>query len=169
MFPPVDNSNIRFNYGLRSWYWALICYLHNPKIFFLEIPQGPLGISIGNIRSAQKAFRVPQSSVFCHFPCFVEISPKNGICSQNRIFWPIFKCHTILESYRQHGRRATLQVKIRGLNKELLAIQEKNLTFYTGCPIALGPLCFFAILSDSTIPKYKNLVIGKKFRKFAIR
>ena len=99
--------------------WALICYLHNPKKFFLEIPQGPLGISIGNIRSAQKAFRVPQSSVFCHFPCFVEISPKNGICSQNRIFWPIFKCHTILESYRQHGCRATLQVKIRDLNQEL--------------------------------------------------
>ena len=100
-------------------HWALICYLHNPKIFFLEIPQGPLGISIGNIQSAQKAFRVPQSSVFCHFPCFSEISPKNGICSQSRIFWPIFKCHTILESYRQHGRRAILQVKIRGLNKEL--------------------------------------------------
>ena len=91
---------------------ALICYLHNPKIFFLEIPQGPLGISIGNIRSAQKAFRVPQSSVFCHFPCFVEISPKNGICSQNRIFWPIFKCHTILESYQQHGCRGVLQEKI---------------------------------------------------------
>ena len=79
---------------LELWWWwlllhnssailyrALICYLHNPKIFFLEIPQGPLGISIGNIRSAQKAFRVPQSSVFCHFPCFIEISPKNGICS----------------------------------------------------------------------------------------
>ena len=98
---------------------ALICYLHNPKFFFLEIPRGPLGISIGNIQSAQKAFRVPQSSVFCHFQCFIEISPKNGICSQSRIFWPIFKCHTILESYRQHGRRATLQVKIRGLNKEL--------------------------------------------------
>ena len=70
-----------------------------PNFFFLEIPQGPLGISIGNIQSAQKAFRVPQSSVFCHFPCFIEISPKNGICSQSRIFWPIFKCHTILESY----------------------------------------------------------------------
>ena len=111
-------------------YWALICYLHNPKFFFLEIPQGPLGISIGNIQSAQKAFRVPQSSVFCHFQCFIEISQKIGICSESRIFWPIFKCHTILESYRQHGRRATLQVKIRGLNKELLAIQEKNLTFY---------------------------------------
>ena len=99
--------------------WALICYLHNPEKIFLEIPQGPLGISIGNIQSAQKAFRVPQSSVFCHFQCFIEISPKIGICSQSRIFWPIFKCHTILESYRQHGRRATLQVKIRGLNKEL--------------------------------------------------
>ena len=116
------------------WGWwhpgALICYLHNPKNFFLEIPQGPLGISIGNIQSAQKAFRVPQSSVFCHFQCFIEISQKIGICSESRIFWPIFKCHTILESYRQHGRRATLQVKIRGLYKELWAIQEKNLTFY---------------------------------------
>ena len=38
-----------------------------PNFFFLEIPQGPLGISIGNIRSAQKAFRVPQSSVFLSF------------------------------------------------------------------------------------------------------
>ena len=119
----VNNSAKRGNYILQilpwGFQWALIYYLHNPKFFFLEIPQGPLGISIGNIRSAQKAFRVPQSSVFCHFPCFIEISPKIGICSQSRIFWPIFKCHTILESYRQHGRRATLQVKIRGLNKEL--------------------------------------------------
>ena len=105
--------------------------MHNPNFFFLEIPQGPLGISIGNIQSAQKAFRVPQSSVFCHFQCFIEISQKIGICSESRIFWPIFKCHTILESYRQHGRRATLQVKIRGLYKELWAIQEKNLTFYS--------------------------------------
>ena len=105
--------------------------MHNPKIFFLEIPQGPLGISIGNIRSAQNAFRVPQSSVFCHFPCFIEVSPKIRICSQNCIFWQIFKCHIILESYRQHSRRASLQVKIRGLYKELWAIQEKNLTFYS--------------------------------------
>ena len=115
VLPSFGSSNLQVTSLLR----ALICYLHNPKFFFIEIPQGPLGISIGTIRSAQKAFRVPQSSVFCHFPCFVEISPKNGICSQNCIFWPIFKCHTILESYRQHGRRATLQVKIRGLNKEL--------------------------------------------------
>ena len=105
--------------------------MHNRKKNFLEIPQGPLGMSIGNIRSAQKAFRVPQSGVFLHFSCFIKISPKIGICSQSRIFWPIFNCHTILESYRQHGRRATLQVKIRGLNKELWAIQEKNLTFYS--------------------------------------
>ena len=122
----IDNVHVKWcNHPLLSSsvsmvdIGALICYLHNPKFFFLVIPQGPLGMSIGNIRSAQKAFRVPQSSVFCHFPCFIEISPKNGICSQSRIFWPIFKCHTILESYRQHGRRATLQVKIRGLNKEL--------------------------------------------------
>ena len=100
-------------------FWALIWYWDHLKNFIAEIPQGPLGISIGTIQSAQKAFRVPKFSVFGHFQCFIEISPKIGICSQSRIFWPIFKCHTILESYRQHGRRATLQVKIRGLNKEL--------------------------------------------------
>ena len=33
----------------------------------------------------------------------------------------------------------------------------------------IGPTLFFAILSVSTLPKYKNLVSVKKFRKFAIR
>ena len=145
---------------------ALICYLHNPKIFFLEIPQGPLGISIGNIRSAQKAFRVPQSSVFCHFPCFIEISPKIGICSQSRIFWPIFKCHTILESYRQHGRRATLQVKIRGLNKELWAIQEKNLTFYSRNIwiffSQINPYCIFFIIIIMCISVSSSCAINSR-------
>ena len=103
---------------------ALICYLHNPKIFFAEIPQGPLGISIGNIRIVQRAFRVPQSSVFCHFQCFIEISPKIWISSQSHIFWPIFKCHTILESYWQHGRRGLLQVKIKASTNEIWAFQK---------------------------------------------
>ena len=39
----------------------------------------------------------------------------------------------------------------------------------TGCPVKLFTLGFFAILSASTIPKYKNLVSVIKFRKFAIR
>ena len=33
----------------------------------------------------------------------------------------------------------------------------------------IGPTLFFAILSASTIPKYKKWVSVKKFRKFAIR
>ena len=33
----------------------------------------------------------------------------------------------------------------------------------------IGPTLFFAILSVSTLPKFKNLVSVKKFRKFAIR
>ena len=33
----------------------------------------------------------------------------------------------------------------------------------------IGPTLFFAILSVSSLPKYKNLVSVKKFRKFAIR
>ena len=33
----------------------------------------------------------------------------------------------------------------------------------------IGPTLFFAILWVSTLPKYKNLVSVKKFRKFAIR
>ena len=47
-------------------------------------------MSIGNIRSAQKAFRVPQSSVFCHFHCFIEISPKNPNLTQGKIVLELF-------------------------------------------------------------------------------
>ena len=39
-------------------------------------------------------------------------------------FHPIFKFHTILESYQQHGRRGVLQVKIWALTNEIWAFQK---------------------------------------------
>ena len=42
-------------------------------------------------------------------------------------FLPIFKCHTISESYWQHGRRGLLQVKIRASTNEIWAFQKWSL------------------------------------------
>ena len=49
------------------------------------------------------------------------------------------------------------------------AIAQKDAETIYRVSHGIGPTLFFAILSVSTLPKYKNLVSVKKFRKFAIR
>ena len=44
--------------------WALIWYWDHLKIFIAEIPQGPLGISIGTIWVIQKRFQGPPARGF---------------------------------------------------------------------------------------------------------
>ena len=71
------------NIKLGQLLWALIWYWDHLKNFIAEIPHGHLGMSIGTIWVTQKRFQGPPA------------------------------CHTISESYQQHGRRGLLQVKIR--------------------------------------------------------
>ena len=107
--------------------WALICYWDHLKIFFAEVPQGPLGISTGTIWITQKRFQGPPARVFWNFQCLLEISPKLRIGSHGLIFGPIFKCHTILESYWQHGHRDALWLKVRASANEKWAFQKRKI------------------------------------------
>merc|ERR1712069_12893 len=45
-------------------YWALIWYWDHLKNFIAEIPQGPLGMSIGTIWVTQKRFQGPPARGF---------------------------------------------------------------------------------------------------------
>ena len=45
-------------------FWALIWYWDHLKNFIAEIPQGPLGMSIGTIRVTQKRSRGPPARGF---------------------------------------------------------------------------------------------------------
>ena len=52
---------------------------------------------------------------------------------------------------------------------QTITIMTSIYHYYYRVSHGIGPTLFFAILSASTILKYKNLVSVKKFRKFAIR
>ena len=66
--------------------------------------------------------------------------------------------------------------RIINQHQESVKLLLSSATFYGNSQLieyrvshGIGPTSFFAILSVSTLPKYKNLVSVKKFRKFAIR
>ena len=95
-----------------------------PEKFYRRNPSGTFrDVHWYHLGDPKKVPGAP-SQGFLTFLGFDKNSTKIEIWLSYPQFWAIFKCHTISESYWQHGHRGLLQVKIRASTNEIWAFQK---------------------------------------------
>ena len=114
---------------------------------------------------SNKTYIHQRSCLLCH-PCPSDDSSGN----QTYRIWGQPLCCFQAYAFCEAQARGKGQARIgKGWQSRRQASKPKPLPRAYRVSHGIGPTLFFAILSVSTLPKYKNLVSVKKFRKFAIR